>query len=304
MARGRMLSKSVSLSMKMQALPDDTCRLLATWTIAHLDKRGVFYGDPVIVKSLILPMRSDVTTQQVQTYLAAMEQAGLILTFEDSGRRWQCWPGFAAHQVGLRDEREATEFPAPRQQPAAQAPEAGPTVAGSLPEACRHDAGEKPVEVKGEVKGEEEGKEKTSDAIASTAPSAPPPASTPPAEPEAEKSDRPRDLLFDAIAEVTASNVKLLGSRIAKCAKELRKIEATPDQVHQVARWFAGNDWRGKKGEKLTFATLIEIWDAGIANRSPPPASGNGNGRHPPEGETAGTQAIRMILEKANAKPV
>lgn len=81
-----------------------------------------------------------------------------------------------------------------------------------------------------------------------------------------DKPARPRDLLFDAIAEVTASNPKLLGSRIAKCANDLKKIDATPDQVHQVARWYAENDWRGRKGEKLTFAALIEVWEPGIKN--------------------------------------
>ena len=36
MARGRMLNRSVSLSAKFQALPDDTSRLLATWIIPQL----------------------------------------------------------------------------------------------------------------------------------------------------------------------------------------------------------------------------------------------------------------------------
>jgi len=46
MARGRMLNKKVSRSLQFDQLPDDTCRLLATWTVAHLDVNGVFCADP------------------------------------------------------------------------------------------------------------------------------------------------------------------------------------------------------------------------------------------------------------------
>lgn len=140
---------------------------------------------------------------------------------------------------------------------------------------------------------EEGEKSKSADASASAASTAPIPASKP-APKEPAKAERPRDLLFDAIAEVTASEPKLLGSRIAKCAKELHRVEATPEQVRQVAAWYSANDWRGRKGEKLTFATLVEVWQQGIANKPAP----NGNGKHSPTGEDAGDIAIRMVLEK------
>lgn len=77
---------------------------------------------------------------------------------------------------------------------------------------------------------------------------------------------RERDLLFDAVAEVTLSNVTLQGSRIGKVTADLRKINATPEQVHQVATWFAENDWRAKAGGKLTFAILMEVWECGVKN--------------------------------------
>lgn len=87
---------------------------------------------------------------------------------------------------------------------------------------------------------------------------------------QAPAPSRPPNLLFDAIAEVTATNPKLMGARIGKCASQLSKIGATPEQVKQVAKWYQHNDWRGKKGERLTFALLIEIWDMGIRNVSNP----------------------------------
>lgn len=113
MARGRMLSKSISSSKKFHSLPDDTCRLLATWIIAHLDVHGVFSADPTLVKSLVFPRRDDVTSAQVAAYLDAMECVGLIRRFDASGDAWQVWPGFHENQVGLRVDRETTDFPMP-----------------------------------------------------------------------------------------------------------------------------------------------------------------------------------------------
>lgn len=114
MAKGRMLNHSISRSAKFQALPDDTCRLLATWTIPQLDTNGVFHGEPALIKSLIFPYRSDVTTEQVREYLKAMQHAGLIVLFEARGQLWQVWPGFDHNQPYLRKDREGkSEHPAP-----------------------------------------------------------------------------------------------------------------------------------------------------------------------------------------------
>ncbi|MFA4974561.1 MAG: hypothetical protein WC683_18290 [bacterium] len=113
MARGRMLNTSISKAKKFDELPDDTCRLLATWTIAHLDLNGVFYADPMLVRSVVFPRRADITLEQVEGYLAAMQSVGLIQLFEDRGEMWQWWPGFADNQPGLRRERERTDYPLP-----------------------------------------------------------------------------------------------------------------------------------------------------------------------------------------------
>jgi len=126
MARGRMLNRSVCASLKFHQLSDDTARLIATWTIPHLDKNGVFYADPGMVRSLVLPRRSDITPEKVASTLGEMEAGGLIRLFEHGGDRWQWWPGFADNQAGLRADREKTDFPDP---------------AASLPDACRNDAG-------------------------------------------------------------------------------------------------------------------------------------------------------------------
>lgn len=115
-----MLNKKVSANLAFHSLPDDTCRLLATWTIAHLDVRGVFYGDPAMVKAAVFPRRQDITVETVARYLDAIESAPvpegehpLMVRFEAAGQQWQWWPGFESEQVGLRADRETTDFPEP-----------------------------------------------------------------------------------------------------------------------------------------------------------------------------------------------
>lgn len=144
-----MLNRTVSLSVKFHQLPDDTCRLLATWTIAQLDVNGVFYADPAIVRALIFPMREDITTAQVGGYIKAMVKAGLIRLFESGGRHWQVWDGFTDNQIGLRADRESSDFPQPPEDAGVN-----PDYAGNLPEDCRIDAAKIPAEVEVEVEKE------------------------------------------------------------------------------------------------------------------------------------------------------
>lgn len=114
MARGRMLNKKISEDIQFNTmLPDDTCRLMATWIIAHLDYNGVFYAEPIVVKSIVLPWRADVTIEQVEHYLLLMEQAGLIVIFKAKGQKWQWWRNFKKNQTGLRPEKEKTDYPDP-----------------------------------------------------------------------------------------------------------------------------------------------------------------------------------------------
>ncbi len=279
MAEGRILNRSISLSTKFHLLPDDTCRLLATWIIPHLDKNGVFYGDATVVKSLVLPMREDISVETVDGYIQAMQSVGLLIVYEADGRRWQWWTGFSHNQSGYID-REKTRYPAP--------PDEGQTISIESGLNLDQDAPER----KGKRKGNINESEREIDVA-----SAPSPHSDPcvmqstVSDPEPKgATQRPRDLLFDAIADVTASNPKLLGSRIAKCAKNLRRVDATPDQVQQVATWYQACDWRGQRGDKLTFSTLEEVWDAGIKNLQPAKrANGKAN-------EPAGFAAIRECM--------
>lgn len=249
MARGRMLNKMVCASLKFHDLPDDTCRLLATWIIPHLDKNGVFYADPAMVKSYVFPRRADITTEQVQEYLDCLVYAGLVVFFEAKGDTWQHWPGFMDNQVGLRADRETTDFPQP--------PEA-------MPETIRQDAGKMPEpippnrsEVKGsEVKGMET--EIPTSSVADATPVKPDtkPDTKPKGTTRTTKSKKPlteSQQMFTALAEICAIDLRTLteGQRgqLNQSEKILRDAGATPEQMPGFRAWWDRDDWRGKKGE-------------------------------------------------------
>jgi hypothetical protein len=63
---------------------------------------------------------------------------------------------------------------------------------------------------------------------------------------------RKRDLLFDAVADVTGSDPTLNGSRIGKLCSDLRKVEPpyTPEEVYRLAEMWAT--------KKLTFRITVE----------------------------------------------
>ena len=113
MARGRMVSKSISLDEKVDSLSNDTARLLFTWLIPHLDVEGRMYGDARLFISIVAPRRH-YSLQKVEKYLTELESHGLILRYNVDGNTYLCEPSFVKHQTGLRKDREAqSQIPPP-----------------------------------------------------------------------------------------------------------------------------------------------------------------------------------------------
>jgi hypothetical protein len=253
MARGRMLNKSISASVKFDLLPDDTCRLMASWTIAHLDKNGVFYGDPVMVKSFVFPRRADVTTEQVEHYLSEMQRVGLIHLFKARGQLWQYWPGFVDNQVGLRADREGTEYPDPpdflmpeEDQPETAEPEGD---SGNLPDDSRNDAGNLPESIPPKINRSKR-KRKNSK--------------------EAEKS-APTPLnqeMFGVLAQICSINWQICSADKRGELNQVEKIlrvgaRASPDDLKEFRLWWDEYDWRGKKrgnGDPPTPSQVRDEW--------------------------------------------
>ena len=73
MARGRMISKVISLDERVNVLPDDTCRLLFTWIIPQLDVEGRLYGEPEVVKSIVF-LRLNISVRRIAKYLDELEK--------------------------------------------------------------------------------------------------------------------------------------------------------------------------------------------------------------------------------------
>jgi len=106
MARGRFISKAISLDEKVDALSNDTVRLLFTWMITHLDCEGRTYGDPQTIKSIVFPRRCmDVRT--MQKYLDELVKSGLIQRYINGGSTFICLPNFQKHQPGLNKDKES-----------------------------------------------------------------------------------------------------------------------------------------------------------------------------------------------------
>ena len=116
MARGRFVSKAISLDENVDSLSNDTVRLLFTWLITHLDCEGRMYGDPQTVKSIVFPRRS-MKAQTIEKYLLELEHKGLILRYSAPSGFYLCMKNFDKHQPGLNKSREAqSQIPPPSQE--------------------------------------------------------------------------------------------------------------------------------------------------------------------------------------------
>lgn len=297
MARGRMLNKSVSASLKFQQLPDDTCRLMATWIIAYLDKNGVFYGEPMMVRSFVFPRRDDVTLEQVELYLDEMVKIELIEIFEAEGQTWQHWPGFQDNQIGLRADRESTEYPLP--------PNSGsdggdnPDLPDNIPpddtlyepEPCQQSDGNLPESIRPNrsLKEHEENINTLS-----------PPASI--SDEKIPKSEY--ELIQDAVLEVckiarTTNNRGTLYS----IAREMQQQGRKPSDIQGFGKWWMEYDYRGQKGSYPAVSQITEFWPRyeDFLKNGPPQRNGATNGRNqqPNQQETEAAKERGQQLTKA-----
>jgi len=106
LARGRMISKAISLDEKVGALSDDTARLLFTWMIPHLDCEGRMYGEAQVFKSIVAPRRN-YSAKKVEKYLVELEKFGLIDRYTINGNAYISVKNFEKHQIGLQKDKEA-----------------------------------------------------------------------------------------------------------------------------------------------------------------------------------------------------
>ena len=111
MARGRMLSSSISESLQVASLPDDITRLIFTWLLAHADAAGRYSAHYKIIAGKVLTLLS-YTDEIIIRALVALHVAGLIQLYEASGQPYLVFLGWERHQT-IRHDREQAKCPEP-----------------------------------------------------------------------------------------------------------------------------------------------------------------------------------------------
>lgn len=86
---------------------------------------------------------------------------------------------------------------------------------------------------------------------------------------ESLKPPRPRDLVFEALADITDMTppgrawknlTRSAAGQLNRYGKELREAGANPDQVLGFGVWWRKEDWRGRKGQPPTPADVVKNW--------------------------------------------
>lgn len=117
MARGRMISKTLSTSQKRAALhtavPDlaEFCQAIYPLLVAHADDFGRLQGDAFTVKHAIDPT-SPRSLTDFERALQGLNDVGLIQWYLVQGRRFVQIENFDPHQIGLH-KRTDSKFPDP-----------------------------------------------------------------------------------------------------------------------------------------------------------------------------------------------
>ncbi|MGK5512267.1 DnaD domain-containing protein [Brevibacillus formosus] len=111
MAERRMISKSISVSERVNGLSDTFHMLLFTWMVPHADDFGRLFGSPMKIKALVVPML-DKTIKDVEEALSSLHREGLIQWYEIGGDQFIQIDKFDRHQTGLH-KRTKSKFPEP-----------------------------------------------------------------------------------------------------------------------------------------------------------------------------------------------
>ncbi|MFC8686360.1 DnaD domain-containing protein [Brevibacillus porteri] len=111
MAERRMISKSISVSERVNGLSDTFHMLLFTWMVPHADDFGRLFGSPMKIKALVVPML-DKTLKDVEEALSSLCREGLIQWYEVGGDQFIQIDKFDRHQTGLH-KRTKSKFPEP-----------------------------------------------------------------------------------------------------------------------------------------------------------------------------------------------
>jgi hypothetical protein len=158
MARGRFISKEITIDKKVNSLSSPWSMLAFTWLLTHADGNGRTHGDPSVVRSIIFPRQSSVTIDDVEGYIREWDEIGLINWYQVGDEYYIEFPNFGKHQIGLRPEKEGKSFIPANPENISHTPEVpgkNPESSGQIPEVPEKKAVEVEEKLR-EVNGMEE----------------------------------------------------------------------------------------------------------------------------------------------------
>lgn len=111
MAERRMISKSISTSLKINKL-SDRAALLYTWMIPHTDDFGHLEGDPMSIRAKIVPMR-EFKIEEIENDVKEMVKVGVVKSYEGGGQKYIEINNFNDFQTFRPDRPRRMEYPFP-----------------------------------------------------------------------------------------------------------------------------------------------------------------------------------------------
>jgi hypothetical protein len=154
--RGRFVSRSIAVNEQLASVSLRADYLFRA-CIPHLDAEGRITGNPALLRSIVAPLRAEisdgVTPDLLRELCAATDHTGapLIFWYEIAGTKVVEFPGFERQQQGLRKDREA-----PSKLPSRNGKEKLLHMEGPTPDQLYSNAGVDRAEVEVVVEGEVE----------------------------------------------------------------------------------------------------------------------------------------------------
>ena len=112
MPQWRKLHTRIRQSLDVNDMPDDFHRLLWSWLPLGLDREGRILDNPALVKAMVMPLREDVSLEQVQKALDWYTEHGMIMRYSVNGRSYLHVPTFDKYQ-GRRGREAVSIYPPP-----------------------------------------------------------------------------------------------------------------------------------------------------------------------------------------------
>ena len=210
----------------------------------HLDDEGRGEDDPDLLKADLYPRHRDMDADAIDRDLNELAAAGLLIRYEVDGERYLACKPETWQRYQRPQKKQESKLPGIDQ--ATHIQDRFDVTTGPLRD--QSDTATGTVSPVGEGRGEEGSRRVETLAPKSARPS---------------KARKPRvddhSELFSALVEVCGYTAPIPGpegSKIGKCAKQLREIEATPDDVRARAKAYRKR-W---PGIDLTPTGLVSNW--------------------------------------------